>query len=193
MRRTVTARGILRRSPQRAAGSMAAAGVSAMKSISQSCHVWVKMKTPTNTARSCQSHFHDAVTTRSMNPPPQVRVRKTRARGRKSLRMKGRDRAGPAICTVRHPAAAALGEVVVHPRLTADPHQEARALQRRHELGIVERDAGLLSRAEAEERLLLHHVPPRVPGAPPVRHPEAGEGGLAEEVVRRFHQGLDRD
>ena len=68
----------------------------------------------------------------------------------------------PAIGAVAHPAAAALGEVVVHPRLGADAHQPADALARRHEARLVQAHADGLARAQAEERRLLRGVPSRV-------------------------------
>jgi len=48
---------------------------------------------------------------------------------------------GAAVGAVGHPAAAALGEVVVHAGLGPDADKEGDALARRHHAGVIERDA----------------------------------------------------
>src|SRR6266545_1836991 len=58
---------------------------------------------------------------------------------------------GPAIGAVAHPAAPALGEVVVDPRVGADADQPADALARRHEGRLVQPHADGIARAQAEE------------------------------------------
>src|SRR5215470_2187521 len=67
-----------------------------------------------------------------------------------------------AIGTVTHPAAAALGEVVVHPRGRSHADEKGDALSRGHHARLVEGDADRLTRAEHEERRLLGGIPARV-------------------------------
>src|SRR5207247_4140767 len=97
-----------------------------------------------------------------------------------------------AIGAVAHPAATALGEVVVHAGFGAEPHQEGDALGRGHEAGVVERHCDRPARAEPEERRLLGGVPPRVAGTDAVGDPESvGQRRLAEQVIGVLGQALD--
>src|SRR5262245_6049274 len=104
------------------------------------------------------------------------------------------DRGGrPPIGAAAHPAAAALGEVVVHPRGRPYSDEKGDALPRRHHARLVEDDADGLARAQREERRLLGGVPARVARADAVGHLDpGGYGRLAEEIVGVLSETLHR-
>src|SRR5262245_32282668 len=82
----------------------------------------------------------------------------------------GHDGGGATVCAVTHPAAAALGEIVIDPRGHAHSHQERNALAGGHHTGSIQRHADRIARAELEESGLLGGVPAGIAGADAVRH-----------------------
>src|SRR3989442_9295996 len=143
-------RGTRKRWPIRAAGKMAAAMISEVKSSIQTCQVATTKATATRTPTTWKTSGHGSLF---------IRGGPRNGRLPEGSCVHGRPRGEAAIGAVAHPAARALGEVVIDARRPPGADQQRDRLARRHNAILVAADAGRPPPPQAHEPGGIGRVP----------------------------------